>query len=222
MDTMKLFLGTIIALLLAALVMSWNGMQQGVKNTSAEETQRLSKQIEALKAEQDRLALERQLLQQNTALAVAPPIAPPAPDTEALKAQVDANSQQLALLAAEKEKAERDAKLAAGENLLLAGRKMEEQNTLMREARLISQALLVGKITEYVEDAQYGGFVTLQVLMPEQVQQGSILAIRRKTGILGQIKVTSIEGGEAVASPLPGFGTIPPEAGDELILPPRF
>ena len=219
---MKLFLGTIIALLLAALVMSWNGMQQGVKNTSAEETQRLSKQIEALKAEQDRLALERQLLQQNTALAVAPPIAPPAPDTEALKAQVDANSQQLALLAAEKEKAERDAKLAAGENLLLAGRKMEEQNTLMREARLISQALLVGKITEYVEDAQYGGFVTLQVLMPEQVQQGSILAIRRKTGILGQIKVTSIEGGEAVASPLPGFGTIPPEAGDELILPPRF
>jgi hypothetical protein len=222
MDTMKLFLGTIIALLLAALVMSWNGMQQGVKNTSAEETQRLSKQIEALKAEQDRLALERQLLQQNTALAVAPPIAPPAPDTEALKAQVDANSQQLALLAAEKEKAERDAKLADGENLLLAGRKMEEQNTLMREARLISQALLVGKITEYVEDAQYGGFVTLQVLMPEQVQQGSILAIRRKTGILGQIKVTSIEGGEAVASPLPGFGTIPPEAGDELILPPRF
>ncbi len=219
---MKLFLGTIIALLLAALVMSWNGMQQGVKNTSAEETQRLSKQIEALKAEQDRLALERQLLQQNTALAVAPPIAPPAPDTEALKAQVDANSQQLALLAAEKEKAERDAKLADGENLLLAGRKMEEQNTLMREARLISQALLVGKITEYVEDAQYGGFVTLQVLMPEQVQQGSILAIRRKTGILGQIKVTSIEGGEAVASPLPGFGTIPPEAGDELILPPRF
>jgi hypothetical protein len=202
--------------------MSWNGMQQGVKNTSAEETQRLSKQIEALKAEQDRLALERQLLQQNTALAVAPPIAPPAPDTEALKAQVDANSQQLALLAAEKEKAERDAKLADGENLLLAGRKMEEQNTLMREARLISQALLVGKITEYVEDAQYGGFVTLQVLMPEQVQQGSILAIRRKTGILGQIKVTSIEGGEAVASPLPGFGTIPPEAGDELILPPRF
>ena len=222
MDTMKLFLGTIIALLLAALVMSWNGMQQGVKNTSAEETQRLSKQIEALKAEQDRLALERQLLQQNTALAVAPPIAPPAPDTEVLKAQVEANSQQLALLAAEKEKAERDAKLADGENLLLAGRKMEEQNTLMREARLISQALLVGKITEYVEDAQYGGFVTLQVLMPEQVQQGSILAIRRKTGILGQIKVTSIEGGEAVASPLPGFGTIPPEAGDELILPPRF
>jgi hypothetical protein len=92
----------------------------------------------------------------------------------------------------------------------------------MREADLIRQALLVGKITEYVEDPQLGGFVTLQVLMPEQVRQNTILAIRRKTGILGQIKVTSVEGGEAIASPLPGFGPIRPEAGDELILPPRF
>ena len=58
--------------------------------------------------------------------------------------------------------------------------------------------------------------------MPEQVQPDTILAIRRKTGILGQLKVTSIEGTEAVASPLPGFGPIQPEAGDELILPPRF
>jgi hypothetical protein len=58
--------------------------------------------------------------------------------------------------------------------------------------------------------------------MPEQVQLDSILAIRRKTGILGQIKVTSIEGEEAIATPLPGFGPIQAEAGDELILPPRF
>ena len=221
MDTMKLLLGTIIALLLAALVMSWNGMQQGVKNTPSDEAQRLSRQIEAIKAEQDRLALERQLLQQNTTLAVAPPI-DTSTDAEALKKQVEENSAQLAELAAEKEKAERDAKTSDSENLLLAGRKMEEQNALMREARLISQALLVGKITEYVEDAQLGGFVTLQVLMPEQVQQNTILAIRRKTGILGQVKVTSIEGGEAIASPLPGFGPIRPDVGDELILPPRF
>jgi hypothetical protein len=221
MDTMKLMLGTIIALLLAALVMSWNGMQQGVKNTPEDEAQRLRKQLDAIKAEQTQLALERQLLQQNAAVAVAPPV-DTSTETEAIKQKVEENSQMLAQLAAEKEKAERDAKLADGENLLLAGRKMEEQNALMRQARLISQALLVGKITEFVEDAQYGGFVTLQILMPEQVQQDSILAIRRKTGILGQLKVTSIEGNEAVASPLPGFGPIQPEAGDELILPPRF
>ena len=221
MDTMKLLLGTIIALLLAALVMSWNGMQQGVKNTSTEETQRLGKQIEALKAEQDRLALERQLLQQNTALAVAPPIAPPV-DTGALKQQVDENSQKLAQLAEEKAKAERDAKVANDENLLLSGRKMEEQNTLMREARLISQALLVGKITEYIEDAQTGGFVTLQILMPEQVQQNSIVAIRRKTGILGQLKVSEVSPEGGVANPLPGFGPVQPKVGDELILPPQY
>ena len=221
MDTMKLLLGTIIALLLAALVMSWNGMQQGVKNTPSDETQRLSRQIEAIKAEQDRIALERQLLQQNTTLTVAPPI-DTTTDTAALKQQVEEHSEKLAQLAAEKEKAERDAKTSDSENLLLAGRKMEEQNALMREARLISQALLIGKITEYVEDAQLGGFVTLQIVMPEQVQQDTILAIRRKTGILGQVKVTSIEGTQAIASPLPGFGPIRPDVGDELILPPRF
>lgn len=221
MDTMKLLLGTIIALLVAALIMSWNGMQDGVRNTPADETARLRKQIEAIQAEQARLATERQLLQQNAAISVAPPPVSTA-EAEALKQKVEENSQLLAQLAAEKEKAERDAKTTDAENLLLAGRQMEEQNNLMREARLISQALLVAKVTEYVEDAQYGGFVTIQVLMSDQVQQDTILAIRRKTGILGQIKVTSIEGGEAVASLLPGFGTIRPEPGDELILPPRF
>ena len=221
MDTMKLLLGTIIALLLAALVMSWNGMQQGVKNTPSDEAQRLRKQIEAINAEQNRLALERQLLQQSTTLPVAPPM-DTTTDTAALKRQVEESRLKLEELAAEKEKAERDAKLAEGENTLLSAQKVEEQNSLAREARLISQALLVGTITEFIEDAQSGNFITLRIVMPEQVQRDTILAIRRKTGILGQVKVTSVEGAEAIASPLPGFGPIHPEAGDELILPPRF
>ena len=225
MDTMKLLLGTIIALLLAALVMSWNGMQQGVKNTPSDEAQRLSRQIEAIKAEQDRLALQRQLLQQNTSLAVAPPLNPN-PDAGAPKPQVAENPAKSAQPAAEIAAAEPNAKASdTGVPLLggiLSGGKVEEQNALMREAELIRQALLVGKITESVEDPQLGGFVTLKVLMPEQVRQNTILAIRRKTGILGQIKVTSIEAGEAIASPLPGFGPIRPDVGDELILPPRF
>ena len=225
MDTMKLLLGTIIALLLAALVMSWNGMQQGVKNTPSDEAQRLSRQIEAIKAEQDRLALERRLLEQNTNLAVVLPL-DPNPAAEAPQPQVAEPPPTLPQPAPEIASAAPDATASAtGVPLLggiLSGSKVEEQKALMREADLIRQALLVGKITESVEDPQLGGFVTLQVLMPEQVRQNTILAIRRKTGILGQIKVTSVEGGEAIASPLPGFGPIRPEAGDELILPPRF
>ncbi|MCX6880567.1 MAG: hypothetical protein NTW21_43190 [Verrucomicrobia bacterium] len=220
---MKLLLGTIIALLLAALVMSWNGMQLGVKNTPADEIERLSKQIDALREDQHRIALEKQLLQTNAALAV--PVAPPtttSDELEAMKLQVKENREKLAAMAEEKTKAERDAKVSDSENLELVRDGLEKSNSLAREARLISQALMVGKVKEYVEDAQYGGFATLEVLLPEQVQQNTILAIRRNTGILGQLKITSIEGTEAVASPLPGFGTIPPKPGDELILPPRF
>lgn len=220
MDTMKLLLGTIIALLFAALVMSWNEMRLGSSNASPDEKQRLSKQLEAIEAQLKRDALERQLLQQSSTLTVAPPT--DSAESAALKAQLEESRQQLAQLSADKAKAERDAKLNDNENLLLTGRQVEAQNPLIREAKLISQALLIGKITEFAEDAQVGSFVTIQILMPEQVQQDTILAIRRKTGILGQIKITSIEGNEAVGSPLPGFGTIQPVAGDELILPPRF
>ena len=160
-------------------------------------------------------------LQQAPAVAVAPPAAS-IDETEALKQQARAQEAKLQLLLEEKEKAERNAKVSDSENMELTKRELEKKNSLSRETRLITQALLVGKIKEYVEDAQTGGFITLEVIMPDQVKQNTVLAIRRNTGILGQLKVTSVEGGEAVASPLPGFGTVAPAPGDELILPPRF
>ena len=220
MDTTKLLLGTTIALLLAAVVMSWNGMQQGVRNTPSDEYERLRKQIDALRDDQNRAALEKQL-QQSAAIPAAPPAVTDA-EREALKQQAKEAKEQLQAMQEAKEKAERDAKVSDSENLLLSRIDIEKKNILARETRLITQALLVGKVKDYVEDAQTGSFVTMEVIMPDQVQQNSVLAIRRNTGILGQLKITSIEGGEAVASPLPGFGTIAPVPGDELILPPRF
>ncbi|MEI6655150.1 MAG: hypothetical protein WCP45_10310 [Verrucomicrobiota bacterium] len=219
MDTTKLLLGTIIALLLAALVMSWNGMQQGVKNTPSDEYDRLRKQINDLREDQNRIALEKQIQQHNSVL-VAPPGS--ADERETLKQQAKEDREKLQALQEEKDKAERNAKVSDSENLLLTQRDLEKKNALARETRLITQALLVGKVKEYREDPQYGSFVTLDVVMPEQVQQNTILAIRRNTGILGQLKVTSVEGAEAVANKLQGFGPVAPVPGDELILPPRF
>ena len=63
MDTMKLLLGATIALLLGALAVSWQGMTIGVKNTPAGEIARLESQIKELRAEQDKLALEKQMQQ---------------------------------------------------------------------------------------------------------------------------------------------------------------
>ncbi|MEI7909054.1 MAG: hypothetical protein WCK77_05410 [Verrucomicrobiota bacterium] len=220
MDTTKLLLGTTIALLFAAVVMSWNNMQQGVKNTSSDEYERLRKQIEELRDDQKRGSMEKQL-QQTAAVPVAPP-AVTSEDHEALKLQAKADKEKLDALLDEKDKAERNAKVSDSENLLLVGRDLEKKNGVARDTRLINQALLVAKVKEYVEDAQTGGFITLEVMMPDQVQQNTVLAIRRNSGILGQLKITSVEGGEAVASVLPGFGKIAPAPGDELILPPRF
>ncbi len=57
--------------------------------------------------------------------------------------------------------------------------------------------------------------------MPEHVQVGTVLAIRRKTGILGQVKITDISAEGAIGSPMPGFGPVEPQSGDELIIPPQ-
>jgi len=220
MDTTKLLLGTTIALLLAAVVMSWNGMQQGVKNPSADETARLRKQVDALRDDINRAALEKQLLQ--SAAAIAAPPAANHDELEATKQRLKESEALRLALAEDKTKAERNAKVSDSENMELIRGELEKKNSLARETRLINQALLVAKVKECVEDAQTGTFITLEVLMPEQVQQNTTLAIRRNTGILGQLKISSIVGTEAIANMLPGFGTIAPVAGDELILPPRF
>jgi hypothetical protein len=220
MDTMKLLLGATVALLLGALVMSWQGMNRGVENAPAEEIARLRKQINELRAEQDRIQLEKQIQQLKANTPAIPTTTGNAQEIESVKAQLAAQQAALAQLEAEKERAARDEKLAQDEEGLLSQRDLENGDTELRRARMIADALLIGRVQEYVADAEYGGFITFQILMPEQVQPGTVLAIRRKTGILGQLKVSEVTAEGGIANPLPGFGPVQPEVGDELILPP--
>ncbi len=220
MDTMKLLLGATVALLLGAIAVSWQGMKSGVANTSKDEMARLEKQIKELRYEQDKLAIERQTQALRNAPSPLPTATSQAADIEAMKAQVEEN--KAAVEKMEAEKAERDSKLADSEELLLDQRKLESTDGELRRARMISEALLIGRVREYVADAQFGGFVTFDVLMPEQVQPGTILAIRRKTGILGKLKISEVAADGAIANPIPGFGPVQPQIGDELILPPQY
>lgn len=220
MDTMKLLLGATVALLLGALAVSWQGMNTGVKNTSPDELSRLKKQVDELRAEQDKLTLERQLQSLKSAPAVVTTPAANAAEIEALKAKMEAG--QAALAQIEADKTARDAKLADSESLLNDQKNLEGKDSELKRARMIAQALLIGRVHEFREDPQYGGFVTFEILMPEQVQPGTILAIRRKTGILGQLKVSEVTPDGGIASPLPGIGKFTPVAGDELILPPQY
>jgi len=221
MDTMKLLLGATIALLLGALVVSWQGMQDGVRNTPPDEIARLQKQIEELRLEQDRIQLEKQY-QQLRSEPAAQPVQPSVSEMDLMKAQLAQKEAALQEIEAEKNKAERDADVYRDEAGLVGQRELEKGDGELRRARMISDALLIGRVVQYQEDANLGDFVTIEVMMPENVQPGTILAIRRKTGILGQLKVSSLEGTGAIANPMPGFGQVKPQPGDELILPPQY
>ena len=222
MDTMKLLLGATVALLLGALAMSLKDMNTGVKNTSPDELSRLKKQVAELEQEQRKLQLETQIQQLKAAPAAAPTPSANAAEIDALKAQQEATRLALAQMELEKEKAKRDAKVAQDEEGLLSQRDLDKGDTELKHARMIGQALLIGRVTEFVEDAEVGGFITFEILMPEQVQVGTILGIRRKTGILGQFKVSDVSAEGGIANPLPGFGPFQPKIGDELILPPQY
>jgi hypothetical protein len=74
MDTMKILLGATIALLLGAVAISWRDMDHGVQNAPADEIARLKKQVDELRREQDRLALEKQIQATRAAEPVVPPV----------------------------------------------------------------------------------------------------------------------------------------------------
>ncbi len=226
MDTMKLLLGATIALLFAAVVLSISQTRQRVANTPVGDLQRLSQQIEELRLEQQRLDLERKVRdQRNQQLAAQQTPAPEqqrSDEIAAMQAQLAAREAALREIEEEKARAERDAEVYREEAGLVGQREIERSNNEMRRARMIRDALLVARIQEYVADDELGGFVVIDLLMPENISPGETLAIRRNTGIIGYVRLTTIEGMQAIASPLPGFGPVDPQPGDELIIPPPF
>lgn len=216
---MTILLGATFALLLAAVVLSFQGMKDGVRNAPQDELSRLRSQIDQLRIEQDRLALEKQL--RDVRSNPVPETAGPS-EIEKMKAELARKEAEIAELAEEKEEAERKAETYRDEAGLIGQRELEKGDNELRRARMIRDALLIGKVSEYIISAELGGFVTIEIVMPDHVQAGSILAIRRNTGILGRVTVTDVTAQGAIASPMPGFGPVEPQAGDELIIPPQF
>lgn len=218
-NTMTVLLGATFALLLAAVVLSFQGMKDGVKNASQDEIARLKTQLDQLQLQQDNLALEKQ--RQQLYSNPLPETAGPS-DMEKLRNELAAKEAEMARLNQEKANAEKKAETFRDEAGLIGQRELEKRDSELRRSRLIRDALLIGRIREYVANPELGGFATIEVIMPEQVQTGAILAIRRQTGILGRLKVSDVTAEGAIASPMPGFGPAEPQAGDELIIPPQF
>lgn len=216
---MTILLGATFALLLAAVVLSFQNMNEGVRNAPPDELARLRSQIEQLRMEQDRLQLEKQL-QEMRANPVPTAVSAPS-EVEKMKAELAAKEAEIAALAEEKSEAEKKAETYRDEAGLIGQRELEKSDDELRRARLIRDALLIGRVTEFVNNPELGGFATIEIVMPEHVQVGTILAIRRNTGILGKVKITDVSAEGAIGSPMPGFGPVVPEPGDDLIIPPQ-
>lgn len=219
MDTLKILLGATVALLLGALAVSYKNQTAPAKPPASKTEQaELLRQIEELRLEQDRLQIEKQRMMIQEAAAQAPPV--PAPVAE--PSEIAAMKEQIAALEKEKEKALRDAEVADREAAFVGGKMLEGRDQEARRARMIRDSLVIARIKEWVEDPQYGGFATIDVIMPDNVQQGTVLCIRRNTGILGRLRVGEITIEGAIANPLGDFPEARPQAGDELILEPPF
>ena len=91
---------------------------------------------------------------------------------------------------------------------------------LERRAKVVANAMIMAQVDEFFPD---DGFASIKVINYEAVQVGVKLGIRRQTGIVGQLEITTVEGLEAIGDALPHTflgDTIDIRPGDELILPP--
>ncbi len=212
---MSILLGATFALLLAAVVLSFQNMNHGIKNAPPEEIARLQSQVEKLTIEQERWKLEKDMQVFRNEKGMGE-------DVDKIKAELAAKEAEIEALAEDKLNAEKKASTFQDEAALIGQRELEKGDNELRRARLIRDALLIGRVTEYIDDSQVGGVAAIQVLMPELIKAGDILAIRRNTGILGKLKITSVSADGAIGSPMPGFGPVVPETGDELIIAPQI
>jgi hypothetical protein len=207
MDTIKIMLGMLVALLVGALAMSWKGFRQEVRDTPKKELAEVQRQIAEIEQQRKQLQDEKERMMLGTPLAQKAPAEAPAvpevapqevPDTGAVFDD-GAPPQEAAPRTPEKPVAQDPAE----------------------RAKAIASAPAVAKLTEWVEDPNLGAFATLEVIDPAAVKAGAVLSVRRGTGLLGKLKVNEVAPEGALASPTAVFGDVKPKGGDELIVEPN-
>lgn len=216
MNVTHILLGSTAAILVAALILSYNAMRGG----EVEEGRRVS--AEALIADNARLQAEIARLRNTEAEQAT---TQPANAREGISAEQVRELQEQNRLLQEQIHAERKkTEQAQAEVEVIVEREAGKQNKEQRRAELIAKATLMAQVSEVAQDQ--GIFViVLDVKFPQQVKEGRELAIRRGTGIIGRLVVSRIDiDGNFFADPLTGSfpgGAIDVKVGDELIVPPR-
>jgi hypothetical protein len=216
MDTLKILLGATLALLLGALVVFTNRMNDGVSNAPEEDLVAMRRQLTEMEEEIRRLQIEKERLALREA--TSEPSSTDLVTRGEAEEKVGDLEERLKQLEREAEEAQADAARAEAEAGFLTKRYAEDRNKMARRTRLINDAMLIATIQEWVEDPNFGGFATLNVESQDNVQTGTVLAIRRNGGILGKLRVGEVTVEGALANPITRFDEVKPEPGDELIL----
>jgi hypothetical protein len=223
MNMMSVLLGATGLLLVAALILSFGSMNRDVKDEpSQQEIAALRSEVEVLRAAEGELRLLRHQKSSSTAILSNPSASNIA----------EANSQaalaaENAILKDELEAAKTEAAVQADQVAIykdevevVTQHQVEANDRSQRQARIIKEALLIATVTEW---SPGDGFAVLSVQRHESAQEGTVLAIRRNTGIIGQLKISSLYNDGAVADPIPGTflgGSLDIKPGDQLIIPP--
>jgi hypothetical protein len=223
MNMMSVLLGATGLLLVAALILSFGSMNRDVKDEpSQQEIAALRSEVEVLRAAEGELRLLRHQKSNSTAILSNPSASNIA----------EANSQaalaaENAILKDELEAAKTEAAVQADQVAIykdevevVTQHQVEANDRSQRQARIIKEALLIATVTEW---SPGDGFAVLSVQRHESAQEGTVLAIRRNTGIIGQLKISSLYNDGAVADPIPGTflgGSLDIKPGDQLIIPP--
>ena len=252
MNMITVLLGATGLLLIVAVALSFGAMN---RSTDVDEVAKLKQEIAALKLEQQTaLPTPAGYLPNLDPIAPAPVPVPVAP-APALTAQatgaisdpapVPPATTDVPDLGNEDEIAKLEEELASLEKekgeLAVAKERVDQENKILKNevgiawqpmieadaknsarAQTIKKAMLQAQVTQWSNE---GGFAVIEIRRPDSVQVGTVLAIRRQTGIYGQVKVDQMyEAGQAVANPIVptflGKEGIDIQPGDELILPP--
>jgi hypothetical protein len=216
MNITHILLGSTAAILIAALILSYNSMKSG-----EDEAYRFTN-AKVLMNENARLQAEISRLQAGQVYQGSPQtVTPPQNITTQRMAELE---EQKRLLLEQLEAERKKRELAEAEAEVITERETGKLNKEQRRAKMISIATVMAQVSEVAQDQ--GIFVVvLDVKVPNQVREGRELAIRRGTGIIGRLVVSRIDiDGNYFADPLPGSfpgGFIDVKVGDELIVPPQ-
>ena len=216
MDTLKILLGATLALDLGALIAFVGKMNSGMKDAPADDLAEMRRTLSEMEQEIERLRSEkeRRTLQEAAQTPSGTDLVT-RQEAEQSSEEIEARLKQLEAQAVE---AELDAKRAEDEAQFLTGRTAESRDKAARRSRVINDAMLIARVAQWQSDPNFGDFAVLDVVSTENVQSGSVLAIRRNGGILGKLRVGEVTLEGAIANPVTQFGEIKPEPGDELIL----